>query len=116
VVVAIQNHNDFIRTPEHVHYLFEKVDDPWFGLIMDTGGYRSGNTYQDIAETIKYAVNWQIKEKIFVKGVEMDTDIGRLIKIIKYSCYKGYIPIETLGAGDVGEKVANLMSEIRKHL
>jgi sugar phosphate isomerase/epimerase len=116
VVVAVQNHNDFIRTPEHVHYLFEKVDDPWFGLIMDTGGYRNGNTYDDIAETIKYAVNWQIKEKIFVKGIEMDTDIEKLMSVIKKSCYKGYIPIETLGDGDVGEKVKALMSQIRKHL
>ena len=116
VVVAVQNHNDFIRTPEHVHDLFEKVDDPWFGLIMDTGGYRNGNTYDDIAETIKYAVNWQIKEKIFVKGIEMDTDIEKLMSVIKKSCYKGYIPIETLGDSDVGEKVKALMSQIRKHL
>lgn len=116
VVVAVQNHNDFIRTPEHVNYLFEKVNDPWFGLIMDTGGFRSGDTYKDIAETIKYAVNWQIKEKIFVQGAEMDTDIGKLMAVIKKSCFKGYIPIETLGDGDVGEKVNALMTEIRKYL
>jgi sugar phosphate isomerase/epimerase len=116
VVVAIQNHNDFIRTPEHVHYLFEKVNDPWFGLIMDTGGYRSGNTYSDIAETIKYAVNWQIKEKIFVQGVELDTDMGKLMTIIKESCYKVYIPIETLGIGDENQKINALMTKIRKYL
>lgn len=116
VVVAVQNHNDFIQTPEHVHYLFEKVNDPWFGLIMDTGGFRNGETYENIAETIKYAVNWQIKEKIFVNGAEMDTDIARLMDVIKKSCYKGYIPIETLGSGDVGEKVKVLMTEIRKYL
>ncbi|WP_341226128.1 sugar phosphate isomerase/epimerase family protein [uncultured Arcticibacterium sp.] len=116
VVVAVQNHNDFIRTPEHVHYLFKKVDNPWFGLIMDTGGYRSGKTYEDIASTIKYAVNWQIKEKIFVNGQEMDTDIPKLLDVIKKSCYKGYIPIETLGDGDVGQKVTALMEKIRKSL
>ncbi|MES2795587.1 MAG: sugar phosphate isomerase/epimerase family protein [Bacteroidota bacterium] len=116
VIVAIQNHNDFIKTPAHLHYFFEKINDPWFGLIMDTGGFRGGETYNDTEETIKYAVNWQIKEKIFVDNVEMDTDIKRLIQIIKNSCYKGYIPIETLGAGDPHPKIQKLMSEIRKYL
>lgn len=116
VVVAVQNHNDFIKTPEHVHYLMQGVDDPWFGLIMDTGGFRSGETYEDTRETIKYAVNWQIKEKIFVNNQEMDTDIPRLMKLIKSACYKGYIPIETLGEGDPGEKIAVLMSKLRKEL
>ncbi len=116
IIVAIQNHNDFIQTPEQVHYIFDKVNDPWFGLIMDTGGYRNGATYEDIAETIKYAVNWQIKEEIFVEGEEMNTDIEKLMNIIKASCYKGYIPIETLGKGAVHPKIDALMKQIRKHL
>ena len=114
--MAVQNHNDFIKTPSHVHYIFEKVNDPWFGLIMDTGGFRTGNTYADTQETIKYAVNWQIKEKIFVENMEMDTDMAQLMGVIKKSCYKGYIPIETLGAGDPHEKITKLMGEIRKYL
>ncbi len=116
IIVAVQNHNDFIRTPEHVHYLFQKVNDPWFGLIMDTGGFRSGDTYADTAETIKYAVNWQLKEKIFVKNVEMDTDYEKMINIIKKSCYKGYLPIETLNDGDPATKVKTMMEKIRKYL
>lgn len=116
IIVAVQNHNDFIKTPAHLHYFFEKINDPWFGLIMDTGGFRSGQTYADIAETLKYAVNWQIKEKIFVNNIEMDTDISKLFQIIKEGCYKGYIPIETLGAGNAHPKVEKLMAEIRKEL
>jgi L-ribulose-5-phosphate 3-epimerase UlaE len=116
VIVAVQNHNDFIKTPAHVHYIFEKVNDPWFGLINDTGGFRSGDTYADTGETIKYTVNWQIKEKIFVKGVEMDTDIEKLMGVIKKSCYKGYIPIETLGTGEPHAKINKLMGEIRKYI
>ncbi len=116
VIVAIQNHNDFIQTPEHLHYLMKRINDPWFGLILDTGGFRNGETYSDIAETIKYAVNWQIKEKIFVNGTELDTDYKRLLTLIKKSCYKGYIPIETLGKGAPGEKVIAMMTKLRKEL
>jgi sugar phosphate isomerase/epimerase len=116
VIVAVQNHNDFLQTAQHIHYFFEKINDPWFGLIMDTGGFRQADTYADTADTIKYAVNWQIKEKIFVNNIEMDTDIKRLLELIKASDYQGYIPIETLGAGDPVPKIEKLMTEIRKYL
>ncbi len=116
VTVAVQNHNDFIQTPAHVHFLMEKVNHPWFGLIMDTGGYRNGDTYADMADTIQYAVNWQIKEKIFVRQEEMDTDLKKLMKIIKASCYKGYIPVETLGDGDPVAKIKVLMGKVRRCL
>jgi sugar phosphate isomerase/epimerase len=116
VVVAVQNHADFIQTPQHVQYLIDNVDDSWFGLILDTGSYRTGDPYDDIAKTIKYAVNWQIKEKIFVNGKEVETDYKKLFDIIKANCYRGYIPIETLGAGDPKMKIKAMLVEVRKHL
>ena len=114
IVVAIQNHNDFIRTSEHVTEIMKKVDSDWFGLIMDTGGYRTGDPYKQIEETIKYAVNWQIKEKIFVNEIEEDTDLDKLMTIIKQSCYKGYLPIETLGEGDPAFKVTTFLAKLRE--
>ncbi|MEO6453408.1 MAG: sugar phosphate isomerase/epimerase family protein [Ginsengibacter sp.] len=116
IIVAIQNHHDLIRTAGDVIKIMKMADSEWFGLIMDTGGYREGDPYQQIEETIQYAVNWQIKEKIFVDGVEQDSDLSKLIAIIKKSCYKGYLPIETLGAGDPKLKVINLMEKLRKVL
>jgi sugar phosphate isomerase/epimerase len=115
-IVAVQNHHDFILTPEHVEQLMAAVDSPWFGLVLDTGGYREGDPYQLIAESIKYAVNWQIKEKIFVKGVEQDTDLSRLAKVIKASDYRGYLPLETLGEGDPKTKIMKLYQEFRAAL
>lgn len=47
-----------------------------------------------------YAVNWQIKQSPL--GVEQEaeapTDLVRLLKIIRLSGYRGYLPIETLSA------------------
>jgi sugar phosphate isomerase/epimerase len=116
VMVAIQNHNDFILTPQHVQELIDGVDSDWFGLIMDTGGYRSGNPYQQIAESIHYAINWQIKEKIFVNGIEEDTDVEKLVGVIKASDYRGYLPIETLGPGDPKPKILKLFAALDKAL
>ena len=92
------------------------VNNEWFGLILDTGSYRIGDPYEQIARTIPYAVNWQVKENIFVDGKEVKTDLPRLFKLIKESGYRGYIPVETLGKGDPKEKVPRFIEEVRKAL
>ncbi|CAD5257166.1 Xylose isomerase [Imperialibacter sp. EC-SDR9] len=116
VTVAIQNHNDFIKTAEHVTRIMDMIDSEWFGLILDTGSYRVGDPYEEIEKTIPYAVNWQIKELIFENGEEVETDLKRLVDIIKASSYKGYLPIETLGTGDPKQKVKALYDKLNKVL
>jgi sugar phosphate isomerase/epimerase len=114
VIVAIQNHNDFIQTAEQANEIIEKIDSEWFGLILDTGSYRVHNPYDEIEKSAKYAVNWQIKEHVFVGGAEVPADISRLIKIINAAGYKGYIPIETLGPGNPKQKVTNLFNQVKR--
>ena len=36
-----------------------------------------------------------------------------MIRIIRGSGYRGYVPIETLGAGDPKEKVRRFLGEVR---
>lgn len=114
VVVALQNHNDFIQTADHALEFIKLVNSIWFGLVLDTGSYRVGDPYMEIARTAMHAVNWQIKENVFVNGQEVEADVVRLIKIITDSGYKGYIPIETLGKGDPKLKVINLLAKVKK--
>ncbi len=114
VIVAIQNHNDFISTAEQAISIIEKVNSEWFGLVLDTGSYRMNDPYEEIAKTAKYAVNWQIKENIFINGVEKEADINKLIGLVKASGYRGYIPIETLGPGDPKQKVTQLFNKVSK--
>ncbi|MFA5326347.1 MAG: sugar phosphate isomerase/epimerase family protein [Prolixibacteraceae bacterium] len=113
VVVAIQNHNDFIKTADQVIEIIQKVNSDWFGLILDTGSFRT-DPYKEIAQTIPYAVNWQLKENLYVNGVEQKTDLDRLMQIIQPSGYRGYLPIETLGEGDPHVKVPVFLKEVRK--
>jgi sugar phosphate isomerase/epimerase len=116
VIVAIQNHNDFIKTAEQAQKIIEAVNSEWFGLVLDIGSYRSGDPYKQIEQTKKYAVNWQLKEKMYVNGAEVKTDLNKVIGIIKASGYRGYLPIETLGAGDPAIKVPQFLAEVRKAL
>ena len=112
IVVGIQNHNDFIKTADQAIEIIKRINSDWFGLILDVGSYRTGDPYQEIAQSIPYTVNWQLKENLFVNGVEQKTDLNRIMKIIQEKGYRGYIPLETLGEGDPKVKVPKFLKEI----
>jgi len=116
VVIGLQNHNDFIQTAAQVNKIIESINSPWLGLILDTGSYRVHDPYDEIAASVKHVVNWQVKEKVFLNGAEVDTDMDKLIDIIKASGYRGYLPIETLGDGDPNAKIIALIAKLRKAL
>ena len=115
VVVAIQNHNDFLKTAGDVLKIFSLVNHEWLGLNLDIGSYRT-DPYEEIRKTIHLAVTWQIKENVFVNGQEQKTDYKKLFGIIRESGYRGYIPLETLGAGDPFQKLPLMLKEVRKEL
>jgi sugar phosphate isomerase/epimerase len=116
VVVGIQNHNDFIKTSEQALKLMKMLESEWFGMILDTGSYRTGDPYTQVADTARYAVNWQLKENVFINDKEETANLEKLIDIIKSSGYLGYVPIETLGPGDPKERVPVFLEKVRKVL
>lgn len=116
VVVAIQNHNDFLKTADETIDIIKRVDSPWFGLILDVGSFRTGDPYPEIARCIPYAVNWQIKELVYVNNKEERVNLKKLFALIKASDYRGYLPIETLGPGDPFQKVPVFLREVRQAL
>ena len=116
VMVAMQNHDDFIKTGDQAEKIISMVDSEWFGLVLDIGSYRTGDPYAQIAQTAKYAFNWQLKELMFLNGSEQKTDLQKVIGMIKKSAYRGYLPIETLGPGDPQQKVPLFLAEVRNAL
>ena len=116
VVVAIQNHNDFIKTADQAIEILHRIDSDWCGLILDIGSFRTGDAYREITKAIPYAVNWQLKETLFVDGKEVKTDLDKLMVLIRESRYRGYLPLETLGEGDPNVTVPIFLKEIREAL
>ena len=116
VIIGLQNHNDFIQTADQVIKIIGSINSDWLGLILDTGSYRVLDPYEEIAKSIKYTVNWQIKENVFINGAEKETDMEKLMGIIHSSGYKGYLPIETLGDGDPKTKISALLAKLQNSL
>ncbi len=116
VIVALQNHNDFLYTSGDVDRIFEMVDSEWLGLNLDIGSYRQKDPYEEIKRNIHHAVTWQIKENVWINGIETPTDFVKLFQIIKNAGYRGYLPLETLGAGDPYKKVPALLERVKAAL
>ena len=96
VIVAVQNHGDFISTGAEHLSLLRRVDHEWCAAMVDTGKYLTPDPYADIALMAPYAVNWQIKETMRSAVESPRVDLRKLVTIIRQSGYRGYIPIETL--------------------
>jgi len=114
VVVALQQHNDFLKTAAETIRALEAVDSEWFGCILDIGSLRSGDPYAEIEKLVPYAVSWQIKENVGRDGKDEPTDLKKIKAIVDRSGYRGYVPFEALGAGDPRAKVIAFLEKIRR--
>jgi sugar phosphate isomerase/epimerase len=112
VVIAVQNHNDFLKTASDVDKLFNLLDTTWAGLMLDIGSYNSPDPYKEIAQNAKYAISWQLKEKVLIDNKQADTDYIKIIAIVRQCGFRGCLPLETLGAGDPVTKVNDLFNKV----
>jgi sugar phosphate isomerase/epimerase len=123
VIIGVQNHGDFIKTADDLISLLNRIDSPWCGAIVDTGYFKAPDPYAEIAKAAPYAVNWQIKQSPLgvEKESEAPTDLKRLMRIVRDSGYRGYLPIETLsprggGTYDPFAVVPKFLAEVRAAL
>lgn len=120
IIVAVQNHGDFINTGAEHLSLLRRVDHEWCAALVDTGKYLTPEPYADIALMAPYAVNWQIKETMQSTTKSPRVDLKKLVSIIRQSGYRGYVPIETLSMGrkdyDPYAEVTKMLTDLRSAL
>ena len=117
VIVAVQNHGDFISSGAEHLSLLQRVNHEWCAAMVDTGKYLSADPYADIALMAPHAVNWQIKETTQSTADSPRVDLKKLLTIIRQSGYRGYLPIETLRMGrkdyDSFREISRMLAELR---
>jgi len=89
------------------------VDSEWLGLNLDFGSFRQRDPYEETRRVVDLAITWQLKENVWIDGQSTPTDFAKLLPIIRDAGYRGYLPIETLGAGDPYEKIPALLERVR---
>ncbi len=113
VIVGLQNHDDFVKTAGEAIRIIEAVNSAWFGAILDVGSLRQADPYEEIERLLPYAVSWQLKENVGYGAREVPTDLRKVKALIDKVGYRGFLPIETLGAGDPRVKVAKFLEQVR---
>jgi sugar phosphate isomerase/epimerase len=101
IFVVLQHHDDLLKTAPETLAVIERVGSEWLGLNVDIGSLRTtDDPYAEIAALAPFAYTWQIKEQVYRKGVAEDVDVAKIVRILRDTGYRGYIPLETLGAGE----------------
>lgn len=71
VFLGIENH-DSIGSAEKLIGMVTAIANPWVGINLDSGNFRTDDPYSDFAECVPFAVNLQIKEELKM-GAEKNT-------------------------------------------
>lgn len=113
VIVALQHHDDFLKTADQTIRVVQAVDSDWFSVVLDVGSLRKGDPYAEIEKLLPYACTWQIKEQVYVDGKAAPIDLGRIRAIIDRLGYRGFVPFEALGQNDPAQVTA-FLEKVRK--
>jgi sugar phosphate isomerase/epimerase len=117
ILVVLQHHHDLLKTAAETLAVLERVGSEWMGLNVDIGSLRTtDDPYAEIAKLAPFAYTWQIKEQVYRKGVAEGVDVGKIVRILRDTGYRGYIPLETLGAGDPRPKLRVFLDRVRRAL
>ena len=116
IVVAVQNHNDFLKTADQTIELVQAIGSPWLGVTLDVGSLRStADPYVEIRKLTPHAVSWQLKELVYYGAETKAIDLARIRTIVDEVGYRGVLQIETLGPGDPVAKIEKYLAAVRRH-
>ena len=114
VHLALENHGGLTATAEGTLRIVHDVESPWFGVLLDSGNFRTEDPYGDLAQIAPYAVSVHVKVVMpRPSGGHEPTDLDRVAKILADVGYRGYISLEYEEDGDPREACPEHMEAIR---
>lgn len=115
VIVALQNHNEFLFKANEVIEILEKVNSEWFGLILDISGLRTTNDpYAEAEKLAPYANYWFIKEHVYQNQEKKRTDMSKMASMIKQHDFRGYVSFESLSDGNPKEIIKEMVYDFKR--
>jgi sugar phosphate isomerase/epimerase len=115
IYLALENHGGITATIDQTLTLVQAVKHPWFGVNWDSGNFHSPDPYDDLTRLAPYAVTVQIKTEIHRTGRKTeDSDLERLIGILRAAGYRGYVALEYEAAEDPKTAVPRHIETLKK--
>jgi sugar phosphate isomerase/epimerase len=95
VMLALENHGGVTALADSLVTMVKQIDSNAFGVNFDSGNFRSElDPYAELEKIAPYAVNAQIKVEIHRNGKSAETDLERVVKILRDSGYSGWVALE----------------------
>jgi L-ribulose-5-phosphate 3-epimerase len=113
VMLGLENHWGLTTTADGLLRLFNAVESPWLGVLMDTGNFLD-DRYEQLERIAPHTVF--IQAKTYYGGgrfYTLDLDYDRIAGILNDVGYKGYISIEFEGHAPNEEAVEDSISMLR---
>ncbi len=116
IVLALENHGGITAKPEQILKLVKAIDSPNFGVNLDTGNFRGGDPYAEIAQLAPYAMNVQVKTEVQRDGSRKkeEADLARIIAILREARYSGYVVLEYEAAEDPLKAIPRHIKTLRQ--
>ena len=115
IILGLENHGGITaRAADHLAICDAVGDDPWFGVNLDTGNYRT-NAYEELAMAAPRAVNVQVKVEVASPdGQLVPTDLKRIRDILIGADYRGWVVLEYESAEDPRIAIPRHLAEMRR--
>lgn len=114
IFLALENHGGISVSADLLLALVEKVKSPWFGLLLDTGNFRSKEPYKDMERVAPYVVTVQSKTELQAEGGKREPmDYDRVVSILRAAKYSGYIALEYEAKEDPKTGVPKAIEQLR---
>jgi sugar phosphate isomerase/epimerase len=113
VFLGLENH-DSIGSADTLIPMVKAVNNPWVGINLDSGNFRTPDPYKDFAECLPYAVNVQLKVEIHGAGnAKKPADLKRFTEILRTGGYQGWVALEYEASEDSAVAVPRLLRELK---
>ncbi len=114
MTLALENHGGVTATAEGLLSILRQVDSEAMAVNFDSGNFRSStDPYAELAQIAPFAVNAQIKVEIFPDGAREQTDLKRVLSILRDAGYSGWVALEYEAAEEPKEAIPKWLDQLR---
>ena len=114
IFLGIENH-DSIGSAERLLHIVKSVKNPWVGVNLDSGNFRTEDPYHDFAESVPFSVNVQLKTHLKIGGEKVPTDLEKVFQLLRKGNYSGYVVLEYEEKEDPFTRVPAILKDLKRH-
>lgn len=114
VYLGLENHGGVTAKAEGLLSIVKQVDAPSFGINFDSGNFRSSsNPYAELAEIAPYAINAQVKVDMYPNGKHEETDLARVVQVLRDAYYSGWVVLEYEAKEPALERIPKIIEQMK---